>query len=72
MNNNINAYLQFDSSAVCSADYNYESKDLSLNLPSAVYTYQKVPCHVFDGLIQATSKGKFFNKYIKNNFKFNK
>ena len=72
MNNNIRAYLEFDSSAVRCAEYDYQSKELSLNLPSAVYTYQEVPCHVFDGLIQATSKGKFFNKYIKNDFKFNK
>ena len=72
MNNNIKGYFEFDSSAIGYAEYNYESKNLSLDLPSAVYTYQEVPSHVFDGLIQAASKGRFFNKYIKNDFKFNK
>jgi len=72
MNNNIKGYFEFDSSAICYAEYDYEFKSLSLELPSAVYTYQEVPCHVFDGLIQAASKGRFFNKYIKNDFKFNK
>jgi len=72
MNNNIKGYFEFDSSAIGYAEYNYESKNLSLDLPSAVYTYQEVPAHVFNGLIEAASKGRFFNKYIKNDFKFNK
>ena len=70
MNNNIKGYFEFDSSAICSAEYNYEFKSLSLELPSAVYAYQGVPYHVFNGLIEARSKGRFFNKYIKNDFKF--
>ena len=70
MNNNIKAYFEFDSSAVDSTEYNYECKELSLGLPSAVYTYHKVPYHVFSGLVEARSKGRFFNKYIKNSFKF--
>jgi hypothetical protein len=72
MNNNIKGYFEFDSSAIGYAEYNYESKNLSLDLPSAVYTYQEVPAHVFNGLIEAVSKGRLFNKYIKNDFKFNK
>ena len=72
MNNNIKGYFEFDSSAIGYAEYNYESKNLSLDLPSAVYTYQEVPYHVFNGLMQAVSKGRFFNKYIKNDFKFKK
>jgi len=72
MNNNIKGYFEFDSSAIGYAEYNYESKTLSLDLPSAVYTYQEVPYHVFSGLMQAASKGRFFNKYIKNDFKFKK
>ena len=70
MNNNIKGYFEFDSSAICSAEYDYEFKSLSLELPSAVYTYEGVPYHVFNGLIEARSKGRFFNKYIKNDFKF--
>ena len=72
MNNNIKGYFEFDSSAIGYAEYNYESKNLSLDLPSAVYTYHAVPYHVFNGLVEATSKGRFFNKYIKNDFKFTK
>ena len=70
MNNNTKGYFEFDSSAVQCAEYNYESKNLSLDLPSAVYTYEGVPYHVFHGLIEARSKGRFFNRYIKNDFKF--
>ena len=70
MNNNIKGYFEFDSSAIGYAEYNYESKNLSLDLPSAVYTYQEVPAHVFNGLIEAVSKGRFFNKYINSKKRF--
>ena len=70
MNNNFKATYEFDSSAVSHAEYNYESQYLSIDLPSGVYTYQNVPYHTFNGLVEARSKGKFFNKFIKNDFKF--
>lgn len=72
MNNNTQATYDFDSSAVKYAGYDFSTLELSLDLPTNVYTYTKVPYHVFNGLVEARSKGKFFNKFIKNNFKFKK
>ena len=71
MNNNFKAIYTFDSSAVSSAVYNYETQKLTINLPSGAYKYVNVPYHTFSGLIEARSKGKFFNKFIKNDFNFN-
>jgi hypothetical protein len=70
MNNNFKAIYKFDSSAITRAAYNYETQKLTITLPSGRYNYVSVPYHTFSGLIEARSKGKFFNKFIKNNFNF--
>jgi hypothetical protein len=70
MNNNFKATYEFDSSAVASAVYDYETKELSIILPTGTYNYVSVSYHTFSGLVEARSKGKFFNKFIKNKFNF--
>ena len=70
MNNNFKATYKFDSSAIASAKYNYETQKLSITLASGTYNYTNVPYHTFSGLVEARSKGKFFNKFIKNKFNF--
>ena len=77
MNNNTHAHYDFDSSTIRYAGYDYSTLELSLELlcvcsPTNLYTYTNVPYHVFNGLVEARSKGKFFNQFIKNNFKFKK
>ena len=37
-----------------------------------VYVYQKVPAQIFEMLKIAGSKGRYFNHYIKDKFKFKK
>ncbi|WP_409339851.1 KTSC domain-containing protein [Ornithobacterium rhinotracheale] len=32
------------------------------------YVYHRVPKSVFNGLLRAPSKGKFFNRYIRGRF----
>lgn len=70
MNNNFKATYEFDSSAIAGAVYNYETKKLSITLPTGTYNYVSVPYYTFSGLVEARSKGKFFNKFIKNKFNF--
>ena len=70
MNNNFKAIYKFDSSAIASAVYNYETKKLSITLPTGTFNYVSVPYYTFNGLVEARSKGKFFNKFIKNKFNF--
>jgi lysyl-tRNA synthetase, class II len=73
MNNNFKATYEFDSSVIAYAEYNYETQNLSIDVSlSGIYNYANVPYHTFNGLVEARSKGKFFNKFIKNNFKFKK
>ena len=35
-----------------------------------IYQYFDVPQNTFEGLVQAPSKGKFFNEMIKNSFRY--
>lgn len=36
-----------------------------------VYNYEQVPPEVYEKLKSSDSKGKYFNQFIKNKFKFN-
>jgi KTSC domain-containing protein len=36
---------------------------------TAIYQYSNVPPHVFEGLLQASSKGSYFNRRIRNRYK---
>lgn len=36
------------------------------------YVYSSVPPHLFDGLLAATSKGRFFNQHIRRALPYSK
>jgi hypothetical protein len=51
--------------------YAYNSKEQKLWIAfkgNKVYSYNKVPHQIADGLHQAESKGKFVHKFIRNKF----
>ena len=72
-NKNITAVVAVDSTAIREVRYNYESSTFYIKfVRGAEYEYQDVPEYVFNGFLNANSKGKFLNKFIRNEFKTNK
>nr|WP_228859692.1 KTSC domain-containing protein [Xenorhabdus sp. PB61.4] len=37
-----------------------------------VYQYYAVPSRVYQGLMNASSKGKYFHQYIRNSYQYKK
>ncbi|MRI64720.1 KTSC domain-containing protein [Ornithobacterium rhinotracheale] len=57
------------SSVIRAIDYNHSTMQLYINFRSGyTYVYHRVPKSVFNGLLRAPSKGKFFNRYIRGRF----
>ncbi|WP_415428960.1 KTSC domain-containing protein [Acetobacter malorum] len=57
------------SSFLISADYNETSKALILTMKTGRrYRYNGVPKHIYDGLVRAASKGRFYDDFIKGKF----
>lgn len=49
----------------------YENNTLYILFNSgSLYKYIDVKFEVYNALLKATSKGKFFNQYIKNNYNY--
>ena len=63
--------IKVDSQAIKQADYNYETKLLSITFNNGKrYNYMDVPRFTFQGMRSSHSMGKFINKYILRNYKF--
>lgn len=62
------------SSLIDKAGYDPETKVLSIqmNNSSDVYTYEAVPQAVYDGFLEAESKGAYYVKHIKGQYKTDK
>lgn len=62
-----------ESSVIDSVGYDPATQDLTIVLVKGeTYVYHKVPEKVYKGLMAADSKGKFFQKKIKDKFEFTK
>ena len=72
-NVNLVESLTVDSSAISEVAYypNVE-KLIVLFISGKAYEYLNVPAHVMNGLREASSKGKFLNKYILAQYRFKK
>ncbi|ATJ90451.1 MULTISPECIES: KTSC domain-containing protein [Acetobacter] len=58
-----------DSEFLKSADYDPETKTLIIKMRSGPrYRYNNVPQFIFDGLLKAQSKGRFFDTFIRDKF----
>jgi hypothetical protein len=67
--NSMAFYATLDSSVLKAAAY---STDETLELEfcsGAIYRYFNAPCTVFENLLAATSKGTYFNLYIRDSFR---
>lgn len=63
--------VDVNSTAISTAEYEYDSYRLRLTFTNGYkYDYTKVPNHVFEGLRNSESKGKFINKYVLPVYKF--
>lgn len=61
------------SSVIKHFNYNEKSNTLKITFVSGlVYAYKNVPQQVYELLVIAGSKGRYFNYYIKDKFKFRK
>ena len=72
-NVNLVESLTVDSSAISEVAY-YPSVErlIVLFISDKAYEYLNVPCHVMNGLREASSKGKFLNKYVLAQYRFKK
>jgi KTSC domain len=63
--------VNFDSSTLASASYDPLRSQLHLEFrDGARYTYAAVVPTLFLDLLSASSKGKFFNQYIRSRFSY--
>ena len=63
-------FLTVDSSAIQSMRYYKEQRQLLVKFNNENnYLYKGVPVRLFQKMRNCYSIGKFYNKYIKNNFK---
>lgn len=61
------------SSNICSIGYDRQSRILEVEFTSGdVYRYFEVPEHLYNGLIDAASKGQFLNDYIRHSYRYQK
>jgi len=60
-----------DSSNISSIGYDEESNTLEVEFHSgAVYQYFDVPLNVYQGIIEASSKGQYLAQHIKGYYRF--
>ena len=65
--------VELQSSSLNAATYQEQSALLELEFRSgAVYRYMGVPAQLYLELLQAESKGRYFNQHIRNRFAFDK
>lgn len=61
------------STLIQSAGFDQETGTLELEFQSgSVYVYHDVPRHVYAALLEADSKGTYFNEQIKDQFRYDR
>ena len=61
------------SSTVTSIGYDVRTRTLEIEFASGrVYQYHEVPDQMHAEIMQASSKGQFFNSYIRNAYAFSR
>ena len=60
----------FSSTAIRAASYNAESRKLTLWFAGGgeAFDYHQVPEQVFTGLLNAPSKGRYFDQHIRDQY----
>ena len=61
--------VAFESAGVASAGYDDQARVLEIEFPKGkIYRYQNVPREVFDALLKAKSKGRYFHAAIRGKY----
>lgn len=67
------ARVELQSTSLNAATYQDQGAVLELEFRSgAIYRYLGVPEPVYQGLLSAESKGRYFNQHIRNRFTYTK
>lgn len=62
-----------NSSQLLSAGYDALNNTLEIEFHGGeIYQYHNVPQHMYDALLNASSKSTYFNEYIKDAYRFDK
>lgn len=62
-----------DSSLLTSVAYSTDDQTLDLEFRAGIaYRYFDVPPTLVDGLLAAESKGSYFNRYVRDRFRYQK
>lgn len=65
--------VDLQSSSLNAATFQDHSASLELEFRSgAIYRYSDVPAQVYQELLRAESKGRYFNQHIRNRFSYTK
>jgi hypothetical protein len=65
------ARVPLQSSVLAAAEYFPQLRTLDILFNTGeVYRYLKIPMSLYQGLLEADSKGTFFNAHIRNQFSF--
>lgn len=60
-----------NSSMMTQFDYDADDRELDITfIGGKTYRYLDVPADVYDGLLDADSKGEFFNAHVKDRFAY--
>lgn len=63
--------LELDSSAIQAVGYNANRHELAVTFVTGkLYTYLGVPEAIYEALLRAPSKGRFFNAEIRDRYVF--
>lgn len=62
--------IYLNSSAILAVDYEFRSQVLTIQFTSGgVYAFYGVPAAVFQGLVSASSPGRYYNHYIRGRYR---
>lgn len=64
--------IKVSSSNLVAVGYDATSSTLRIQFNAGTYDYYGVPNEVFNGLLNASSKGKYHHAYIKTSYRFRK
>ncbi|ELC8418763.1 KTSC domain-containing protein [Clostridium perfringens] len=62
--------IPVSSSNLVAVDYDSSTATLRVAFHSGVYDYYNVPQNIFEGLLNASSKGKYHHAFIKNSYRY--
>ena len=61
--------IPVSSSAISSVGYDPETQQMQIKFKKGrIYTFCRVPQHIFNGLLTASSKGTYYDRHIRDKY----